>query len=74
MARSQQNVLRLLGGIKGNTIMNPETKTLGELIASPDEQIHRNAWSILKRLIAREREGRKSNNKDIVRSPLEANK
>lgn len=54
--------------------MNPETKTLGELIASPDEQIHRNAWSILKRLIAREREGRKSNNKDIVRSPLEANK
>jgi hypothetical protein len=56
--------------------MNPETKTLGELIASEDEQVHRNAWSILKRLINQQRAERRPSKDwhNIVKSPSEANK
>jgi hypothetical protein len=53
--------------------MNPEQKTLGELIQSEDEQIHRNAWSILKRLISQARKERNSKPEwhNIVKSPGE---
>jgi hypothetical protein len=48
--------------------MNPEQKTLGELIQSDDEIIHRNAWSIYKQILKLIRETR------IVKSPDKVNK